>query len=505
MKINFAKIPAGDLKQIGFKSKAIAKTFASLSDIKIKDYDTQESFIKALKRKVDAFKLIGLDFNKTLKMVDTATPKVAENRRKKELIKHNKEFETTVAKVEKVIKEKKQKLNRPRYVIKNSGYDINYLFYEDPTGLDIHNTSNHYLGFKKYSLRKPSDYKPFEKKEHNRKKTFPYAINNDVNVDVPFNLDNYKINVKAINEQLRNILFDIFSKQKFTFKITIQFSFLLIKEETKDEDEGDLEEYEKIIKYRLFTASTNTRLPSLKNPVVIDNKNDLNKLMVTIERENNIEYFADMADTSGWKFLKFLDAEIHVYEMHTAIGDITSEQLPKHFKTDANNKALIKYENYEDKLCFWRCLAYHYDKPKDHRDIKKTMKRLFNDFYNQDEKFGKDIKKYNGIEYVNSFELNQDAPYNEHDEIEYLFDTERLHEIDEIEKHFKININVYTNDECIKEINKETGEKERKYIVEIDRRSMLKYEDTLNLMRYKNHFMYIKDLNQIRHSYRCKK
>ena len=439
-------------------------------------------------------------------MVDTATPKVAENRRKKELIKHNKEFETTVAKVEKVIKEKKQKLNRPRYVIKNSGYDINYLFYEDPTGLDIHDTSNHYLGFKKYSLRKPSDYKPFEKKEHNRKKTFPYAINNDVNVDVPFNLDNYKINVKAINEQLRNILFDIFSKQKYTFKITVQFSFLLIKEETKDEEEGDLEEYEKIIKYRLFSASTNTRLPSLKNPVVIDNKNDLNKLMDTIERENNIEYFADMAETSGWKFLKFLDAEIHVYEMHTAIGDITSEQLPKHFKTDANNKALIKYENYEDKLCFWRCLAYHYDKPKDHRDIKKRVKKLFNDFYNQDIKTYDDITKtYKGIKYVNSFELNQDAPYNEHDEIEYLFDTERLHEIDEIEKHFKININVYTNDECIKEINKETGEKERKYIVEIDRRSMLKYEDTLNLMRYKNHFMYIKDLNQIRHSYRCKK
>ena len=228
--------------------------------------------------------------------------------------------------------------------------------------------------------------------------------------------------------------------------------------------------------------------------------------METIERENNIEYFADMADTSGWKFLKFLDAEIHVYEMHTAIGDITSEQLPKHFKTDANNKALIKYENYEDKLCFWRCLAYHYDKPKDHRDIKKRVKKLFNDFYNQDIKTYDDITKtYKGIEYVNAFELNQDAPYNEHDEIKYLFESEHLHEIDEVEKHFKININVYTNDECIKEINKETGEKERKYIVEIDRRSMLKYEDTLNLMRYKNHFMYIKDLNQIRHSYRCKK
>ena len=115
-------------------------------------------------------------------------------------------------------------------------------------------------------------------------------------------------------------------------------------------------------------------------------------------KENTIEYLASKGVGSGWKFLKYLDASIHVYEMHTAIGDITSEQLPKHFKTDANNKALIKYENYEDKLCFWRCLAYHYDKPKEPRNIKKTMKRLFYDFYSQDE--NKDIKKYEGIEYV---------------------------------------------------------------------------------------------------------
>ncbi len=82
--------------------------------------------------------------------------------------------------------------------------------------------------------------------------------------------------------------------------------------------------------------------------------------------------------------------------------------------------------------------------------------------------------------------------------------TRHLHEIDDVEKHFKINTNVYTNDECIKEINKETGEKERKYSVQTDRRSMLKYKDTLNLMRYKNLFMFIKDLNQIKLSYRRK-
>ena len=64
-------------------------------------------------------------------------------------------------------------------------------------------------------------------------------------------------------------------------------------------------------------------------------------------------------------------------------------------------------------------------------------------------------------------------------------------EIDLIEKHFNININVYTHDDP------ET--------IRIDRRSITNYNDTMNLMRYNNHFMYIKDLKQIRHVYRCRK
>jgi hypothetical protein len=124
------------------------------------------------------------------------------------------------------------------------------------------------------------------------------------------------------------------------------------------------------------------------------------------------------------------------------------------------------------------------------------VKKLFNDFYNQDIKTYDDITKtYKGIEYVDYYNHNYE------DEDEYILSDE----IEKVENHFKININVYTNDKCNKEINEKTGEKERNYIVEIDRRSMLKYDDTLNLMRYKNHFMFIKDLNQIRHCYRCKK
>ncbi len=39
--------------------------------------------------------------------------------------------------------------------------------------------------------------------------------------------------------------------------------------------------------------------------------------------------------------------------MNTPIGKIN--ELPIHFKEGSNEKALIKYENNDDYLCFWRC------------------------------------------------------------------------------------------------------------------------------------------------------
>ena len=65
--------------------------------------------------------------------------------------------------------------------------------------------------------------------------------------------------------------------------------------------------------------------------------------------------------------------------MNTPIGK--ANELPKHFKEGSNNKALIKYENYDDYLCFWRCLAYNRTKPDEERNIKIEMKKIFKDYY----------------------------------------------------------------------------------------------------------------------------
>ena len=82
---NIKNIKAKDLKDLGFKSKAIAMKFAKILNINIKKASSEESFLNELKTKLNGFKSIGLDFNDTIKKLDLSSQKVKENRRKKKL------------------------------------------------------------------------------------------------------------------------------------------------------------------------------------------------------------------------------------------------------------------------------------------------------------------------------------------------------------------------------------------------------------------------------------
>ena len=165
---------------------------------------------------------------------------------------------------------------------------------------------------------------------------------------------------------------NIYKQQKFTFKLTVEFSFLLI-----DVDYTHFQSYIKNsvinVSFALFQASTNTRPKGFENPVVVDNKNDIDNIIKKLTSADLIEYFMLQRGDSRWKFYKFLDVKFHVYEMNTPIGK--ANELSDHFKEGSNEKALIKYENYDDYLCFWRCLSYHQTKPVDPRNINKKMKQ----------------------------------------------------------------------------------------------------------------------------------
>ena len=313
-------------------------------------------------------------------------------RKSEELQGPNKIKKVTLKDFKKENDNKKELLNKNKEVLNNNKLlpyeriitdnldNVYYKFYKYMNEQDLKTVSEDYLNFKNYKRGSNKDYIPIEKTEHTRKKTFIYDFNG-----------NY---TKVLDHYLLNI----YKQQKFTFKLTIEFSFLRIK--VDDEDFGTKDSSGKIKKnyitvdFDLRLASTNTRPEGFKNPVVVDNKKDIDRIINKLTDLNLVEYFMNASISSKWKFYRFLDVKFHVYEMNTPIGK--SNELPEHFKEGSNEKALIKYENYDDYLCFWRCLAYHQTKPEDPRNINKKMKQLFNDYYNKE----KDIKNYNGVEYV---------------------------------------------------------------------------------------------------------
>ena len=83
-KTSINKIKASTLKEIGFKSKLIANKFAKLTDVNPKEYINEESLLTALKNKLNNFKKLGLEFNYLVKSIDTSSPKIQENRQKKQ-------------------------------------------------------------------------------------------------------------------------------------------------------------------------------------------------------------------------------------------------------------------------------------------------------------------------------------------------------------------------------------------------------------------------------------
>ena len=86
---NIKKIKSQDLKELGFKSKAIATKFAKIVNIYIKKFDSEKSFFDEWKTSLNRFKSIGLDFNVTFKKLDTSSSKIRQNRETKKEKKFN--------------------------------------------------------------------------------------------------------------------------------------------------------------------------------------------------------------------------------------------------------------------------------------------------------------------------------------------------------------------------------------------------------------------------------
>ena len=65
----------------------------------------------------------------------------------------------------------------------------------------------------------------------------------------------------------------------------------------------------------LYYASTNTRLKGFENPVVIDNKKDIENVISTITKTDLIEHFMFKSTTSAWKIYKILSQTTYRIEL----------------------------------------------------------------------------------------------------------------------------------------------------------------------------------------------
>jgi hypothetical protein len=137
---------------------------------------------------------------------------------------------------------------------------------------------------------------------------------------------------------------------------------------------------------------------------------------------------------------------------------------------------VIKFDDHDDNLCFWRCLTVfneimnHSGGKIDYRTFENPTKNLFMKFCNK-----KYTADYKGIKYT---------PYSSYydDETCEDYDKEvKNDEIDAVEDLFKIIIHIYTQDD--------------EEHAEIDRRNTGKHEQDMYLLRYNNHFCLIKDIH----------
>ena len=126
---------------------------------------------------------------------------------------------------------------------------------------------------------------------------------------------------------------------------------------------------------------------------------------------------------------------------------------------------------YEDNLCFFRCLAVH------NGCHTKNLERDTQYYYQQYRDAGLGKKKFHGV---------------------------KLSELDELEKLYEVNIQVYSLAPTQSHSEDEDNEENTPEIAAtLLRRSHRHYSSTLYLNLYENHFSYIKDLARYSKSFCC--
>ena len=102
------------------------------------------------------------------------------------------------------------------------------------------------------------------------------------------------------NNEIIDFLRDTMNLYNRRFKINVAFGFILRNRITDD--------------LRFYHPSNNTML--LKLPKLIDDQNDINKLIEEMEDDDILEYVRSQRPSTDWIFERIICARFDIYKMH---------------------------------------------------------------------------------------------------------------------------------------------------------------------------------------------
>ena len=213
----------------------------------------------------------------------------------------------------------------------------------------------------------------------------------------------------------------------------------------------------------------------LEQPFLVSNTQDLDRLYEEIRNIDFLEWVRQQRPNSKWVVDLVTNVTWFLWKIRDhPIG--RGKYLPGYIvdnsgitPLDCNRKT---WKPYEDNLCFFRCLAVHNGC---HTKNLERDTKVYYEKYREAEICG---KKFHGV---------------------------KLSELDELEKLYEINIQVYSlaPTQSHGEDDEDSEDETPDISATLIRRSHRKYPSTLYLNLYEKHFSYIKDLSRYSKSFCC--
>ncbi|CAB3993894.1 Zinc finger and SCAN domain-containing 22, partial [Paramuricea clavata] len=241
--------------------------------------------------------------------------------------------------------------------------------------------------------------------------------------------DWYNYRLSSVNMgQLVDDIDHIFEDQSTVFKLNLSFGFVLFNNETQQ------------MQYH-HPSANNSRV--FDSPFQIRNREDLAQIVMDIT--NATFYVTKLRDHPIGRSVRLPK---YVLESRAIVS------------LDCNDQTGLPYE---DKLCFFRCLALH--RGCHPHNLERDTKHFYEQY--------SDAEEFDGV---------------------------TLEELPELEKLFELNIFVYRLVECYDEDNDTTS-----IVAQLIQRSHRAYTNSMYLNLYGSHFSYIKNLGMYSKSYCCSK